>query len=74
MSPKLWGQPLIPDYDMAIEYDANGRQLYVGYCLPGGLTTEAIWVIYKMEYDSSGRMIKRRHAEKKANLDFIWNS
>ena len=71
--PKFHGQPLIPSYDQKISYDANNRQEYIGYAIPGALTSEAKWTIYKLEYDSDGRMITRRHANSKDNLDLEWD-
>ena len=61
--PKFFNQELIPDYSQNISYDSEGRQQYIGIANPGTLDSEALWQIYILTYDGSGRMITRRYAD-----------
>ncbi len=61
-------------FDMKVEYDVNGRQLYVGFAYPGAATSAASWQIYKLGYDSSGRVITRRYADNTDDFTKIWDS
>ena len=64
-------------FDMAVSYDSQGRQEYVGICDPtrarGNATSDEAWLIYKLSYDSSGRMLRRRYADKSNLFLKVWD-
>ena len=77
--PKFINQPYIPDYDMQISYDSDGRQEFIGIASPKSLISAKVWQIYKLAYDGSGRMITRRYTnnalftaawDNRTNLDY----
>ncbi|PWU06768.1 MAG: hypothetical protein C5B43_01260 [Verrucomicrobia bacterium] len=42
-------------YEMRLENDSQGRVVYTGQCtIPNGDTSELIWFIKKISYDSNG--------------------
>ena len=60
-------------FDTQIEYDGNGRQLYVGQAAAGATSASAVWRITKLTYDGSGRQTAVRHANGSDGYDFVWN-
>ncbi len=59
-------------FDMVVAYDGSGRQEFVGIARTTterganklqGKVTDPVFQIYKLAYDSSGRMTKRRYAD-----------
>ena len=65
-------------YDMKIAIGtagyANGKNEYIGFATAGSATSSAVWQIYKLEYDSSGRVLSRRYADGTDDFTKIWDS
>ena len=59
-------------YDLKIEYNGDGLELYIGRANPGSATSSAVWQIYKMEYDGSNRPITRRYANGSDDFKNAW--
>ncbi len=57
-------------FDTYLIYDVSNRLEYACYALPGALTSEAKWQIFKVSYDgTSTRIVKKRYAD--GTDDFI---
>jgi hypothetical protein len=62
------------DLDLAIEYDASDRELYVGECRPGAVVASNAWRIFKLFYDgTSDRVTRKRFADGTPEFDKCWD-
>ncbi len=61
-------------YIELLAYDGTGRLEYQGWAVPGSGTasTDAVWRIQKVEYDSNGRPFRRLFADSNRNFDNLW--
>ena len=55
-----------------ISYNANGYEEYIGYARPGAGVGDSQWVIHKLVYDSSDRMIQKLFAGGSKAFDKEW--
>ena len=58
--------------DQRIEY-SSGNPIYMGRAFPGALDSQAVWQIYKMQWDS-GNMTYLRWADKTDDFIKVWNN
>jgi len=63
-----------PEFTMAIEYNSDNFELYIGEASPGTSQTLAGWRIKKLTYNSSGRVTNVEWASGNNMFDKIWNS
>ncbi len=61
-------------FDMRVAYDGSGRQLYIGIAPPGSADADEKWQIYKIGYDASNRMTRRRYANGEDEFNKKWSS
>lgn len=64
-------------FNLRVAYTAEGRQEYIGMAYPkasGTTDSEAIWSIYKLTYDSSGRNTHRYYADGTDAFTKVWDS
>ena len=54
-----------------LDYDTQGRLLYLGRAVPGSATSAAVWQIFKLLYGASGATACRPAGRAFAN---IWDS
>lgn len=56
-----------------IAYGGNGEVEYVGIAPAGADAADGCWLIRKMVYDGSNRIIETRHAGGTDTFDKVWN-
>ncbi len=59
-------------FDMRVQYDGSGRQLYIGIATPGSADADDKFQIFKLAYDGSGRVTHRRFPNGDDTFDKKW--
>ena len=60
-------------YDKEIDYDGGTNAIYIGFAVPGSLTSETKWAIMKCEYDVSDNFLRSRFAEGSPSFNKEWD-
>ena len=61
-------------YSKKVDYNTDGQPLYEGWAAPGSSTSDAVWRIKKIEYDSNGRVTGEVWADGNTNFDNTWDT
>lgn len=57
-----------------IEYDNNGKIIYLGHSIPGSLKSDPVWRIQKFNYNSSGNLTDIKYANGENTFINIWDN
>ena len=61
--------------DMAVRWDyASSTTRYQGHASPGSLTSQAVWRIKRMTFDSSSRHTITEFADSDGNYNNVWDN
>lgn len=58
---------------IAVEYNGDGTELFVGDATPGTLQNASGWRIKKLSYNNDQQLIKLEWADGKAEFNKVWD-
>jgi hypothetical protein len=61
-------------YTIRAESDGNSLLIYVGYAVPGALTSASSWRISKLTYDGNGNFASLIWPSADTSFSFIWDN
>lgn len=56
------------------DYDSNGNSIYIGWAIPGSLSSDPNWRILNQTFDGLNRLTQTGFPSGSPSFTFIWDS